>query len=784
MTPLSGGLFLALQLPAFLIRLNPALYISARAKEDTWFEHETILIIAHFADPGCKLLPTFSTLPVNNGAKEMTKLAAVIQVPFRSANLNQFLGEGDLQHANLSRTIDGSIAQHLQKLSVAIKGSHQSSQDHITSKTIPEGSPQALLRRKLSCRRARNRHFYFQEHAAAANLAVIRQLHKQVNEENALQKSVIIMQRNSAHFEGIDTRRSLGHSYGQHPPDHEWISFSARFNHLLDPDKPLRNHETINYPSKEASVFAVHSGYLERKTRFTRAYCENYFVLTPSGFLHEYSSSNPAQATSPLSLFSSPSNGGMIYACSACGISSRDGPRPLGNLSEEEEDEEEEEGSSVEEERHEADDDEEGMPPPQRTAICTKLMRGGQLGPLLARKGRVQALMLSSLWPIAKGCLTTPPDPSTNHDFVWKAHHTGAASWVFESDSLTGWGRAGSFLWTHGKPLENWIHVTMSSPNYIRTMPVEKRKPTTDTLTKDMQNLPGQGPIYIIVDALGRLHIPSRVAETLRSTIDDNTLFPLAPPRTHDTSETQRCVVSNRGDVLHGSSPPPVPTRSPHTCRHHREHTNMYRNPTSLWTPNATSNPSPDRAAPTAPPPFLSRLFPSAPYVDATQAAVIKLHSQRPPNNSNLACDPNLNSKYPFEEVVLGGRTPATFTAAPQLWEWEHVWGLGKSEPSIPYPWDWGQIDSLKSKVQTSIPNSWEWGHAQSCASGNGREWGPKIQGASHPPNRESKGEASIPNPWEWGHAQNWGVPGRAIHAYSRDWGSNWERRDTGYSLQ
>ena len=52
-----------------------------------------------------------------------------------------------------------------------------------------------------------------------------------------------------------------------------------------------------------------------------------------------------------------------------------------------------------------------------------------------------------------------------------------------------------------------------------------------------------------------------------------------------------------------------------------------------------------------------------------------------------------------------------------------------------------------------------------------GGEWGPKIQGASHPLNRESKGEASIPNPWEWGHAQNWGVPGRAIHAYSRDWG-------------
>ena len=37
------------------------------------------------------------------------------------------------QHANLSRTIDGSIAQHLQKLRVEIKGSHQSLQDHMSN---------------------------------------------------------------------------------------------------------------------------------------------------------------------------------------------------------------------------------------------------------------------------------------------------------------------------------------------------------------------------------------------------------------------------------------------------------------------------------------------------------------------------------------------------------------------------------------------------------------------------------------------------------------------------
>lgn len=161
------------------------------------------------------------------------------------------------------------------------------------------------------------------------NLAVIRQLHKQVNEENALQKSIIIMQQNSAHFEeGIvraiqsawqtfdewqsrmsssvqDTWRSLGAHMASIPPDQEWISFSARSDHLLDPETPLRNPETINYPSKEdPSVIAVHTGYLERKKRFTRTYRESYFVLTPSGFLHEYSSSDPAQSNSPLfSLF-------------------------------------------------------------------------------------------------------------------------------------------------------------------------------------------------------------------------------------------------------------------------------------------------------------------------------------------------------------------------------------------------------------------------------------------------------------------------------------------------
>jgi hypothetical protein len=149
-------------------------------------------------------------------------------------------------------------------------------------------------------------------------MAVIRQLQKQVHEENALQKSIIIMQQNSAHFEeGIvrsvqsawqtfeewqsrmsssiqDSWRNLGVHMASLAPDREWISFSARSDHLLDPETPLRNQEHIEYPSKEdPSVIAVHTGHLERKKRFTRTYRESYFVLTPAGFLHEYASSDP-----------------------------------------------------------------------------------------------------------------------------------------------------------------------------------------------------------------------------------------------------------------------------------------------------------------------------------------------------------------------------------------------------------------------------------------------------------------------------------------------------------
>jgi hypothetical protein len=161
------------------------------------------------------------------------------------------------------------------------------------------------------------------------NTNVMRQLRQQVNEENALQKSIIIMQQNSADFETLlvrsiqsawqtfeewqtrmsasvqDTWKHLGEAMDNLAPDREWVSFSARSEHLLDPETPLRDPEAIRYPCKEdPSVIPVHTGHLERKKRYTRAYRESYFVLTAAGFLHEYSSSDPAAPGGSTPMFS------------------------------------------------------------------------------------------------------------------------------------------------------------------------------------------------------------------------------------------------------------------------------------------------------------------------------------------------------------------------------------------------------------------------------------------------------------------------------------------------
>ncbi|KAG8728177.1 hypothetical protein FRC12_021960 [Ceratobasidium sp. 428] len=285
-----------------------------------------------------------------NTAKEMTKLGAVIQVPFKAGN--QFMGEGGLQdvyynirdktrtiadhHANLAKTVESSIVQHLRKLHYEIKA-HIKNVQNDTGKLATSVAKEREMSTKHISDLARTIAMFkntpmqvtSRDDPYVMNQLVLRQLQKQVHEENALQKSIIIMQQNSAHFEeGVvrsiqsawqtfeewnsrmsasvqETWRVMGNTMAALAPDREWISFAAKSDHLLDPETPLRNPDTVEYPSKDdPSVVPVHVGILERKKRFTRAYREAYFVLTPAGYLHEFVSSDPhVRQTPQFSLF-------------------------------------------------------------------------------------------------------------------------------------------------------------------------------------------------------------------------------------------------------------------------------------------------------------------------------------------------------------------------------------------------------------------------------------------------------------------------------------------------
>ncbi|KAH9037397.1 ankyrin repeat-containing domain protein [Lactarius deliciosus] len=151
----------------------------------------------------------------------------------------------------------------------------------------------------------------------------------------------------------------------------------------------------------------------------------------------------------------------------------------------------------------------------------------------------------------------SPADPSTNHNTAQKAQHKGTAVWFFQGSIFVEWKSTGSLLWIHGKPgsgksvicssvIQDIIAVceaglaimayfyfdfkdlskqtchdlllslvaqlsTRSSPFCDILHRVYKahdngtRQPNDDTLKeclKEMLRLPGQRPIFIVLDAL------------------------------------------------------------------------------------------------------------------------------------------------------------------------------------------------------------------------------------------------------------------------------------------
>lgn len=57
------------------------------------------------------------------------------------------------------------------------------------------------------------------------------------------------------------------------PHDHEWNSFIANTDELVDPRVPLRDVENITYPGRDhPAAVEVRSGMLERKSKYLKSY--------------------------------------------------------------------------------------------------------------------------------------------------------------------------------------------------------------------------------------------------------------------------------------------------------------------------------------------------------------------------------------------------------------------------------------------------------------------------------------------------------------------------------
>ncbi|KAF2194032.1 PH domain-containing protein [Zopfia rhizophila CBS 207.26] len=139
-------------------------------------------------------------------------------------------------------------------------------------------------------------------------------LNKQIQEENNNRQDLISVQNSFAQFEA-HVIQTIQHGMGQFmqvvntqaeqtkamygdmvgvtqriPLDFEWNGFIQRNNTILiDPSAPARSITDIHFSNQDhRATKPLISGSLERKGKIMRSYDTNYYVVTPSKFLHEY----------------------------------------------------------------------------------------------------------------------------------------------------------------------------------------------------------------------------------------------------------------------------------------------------------------------------------------------------------------------------------------------------------------------------------------------------------------------------------------------------------------
>ncbi|KAJ5082844.1 hypothetical protein N7532_011887 [Penicillium argentinense] len=155
-------------------------------------------------------------------------------------------------------------------------------------------------------------------------LSVEKQVEKQIEEENYLHRAFLNLENSGRELESIvvseiqkaynayasilkreadeayDTVDKLRAGPISMPQDHEWNTFVANTEELVDPRIPLRNVESITYSGKDHPAAAeVRAGMLERKSKYLKSYTPGWYVLSPT-HLHEFKSADRVAWQTPV----------------------------------------------------------------------------------------------------------------------------------------------------------------------------------------------------------------------------------------------------------------------------------------------------------------------------------------------------------------------------------------------------------------------------------------------------------------------------------------------------
>ncbi|KAJ5929509.1 hypothetical protein N7454_006459 [Penicillium verhagenii] len=155
-------------------------------------------------------------------------------------------------------------------------------------------------------------------------LNVERQVEKQIEEENYLHRAYLNLENSGRELESIvvseiqkaynayagilkreadeayDTVEKLRVGPISMPQDHEWNTFVANTDELVDPRIPPRNVESITYAGKDHPAAAeVRAGMLERKSKYLKSYTPGWYVLSPT-HLHEFKSADRVAWQTPV----------------------------------------------------------------------------------------------------------------------------------------------------------------------------------------------------------------------------------------------------------------------------------------------------------------------------------------------------------------------------------------------------------------------------------------------------------------------------------------------------